>query len=55
MTIIDRLTEGMTAARDHADGQERPDYIILPRADYEKLYYAAHDAKRILVALKGAL
>jgi hypothetical protein len=54
-SLTQRLTDGMTAARDSADGQKLDGYITLPRNAYEKLYYAAYDAKKILVALKEVL
>lgn len=55
ITLIKRLEESMTAARDSADGQTKPGQIILSREAYEALYYAALDAKKVLVVLKGVL
>lgn len=53
--VIDRIAAVIPAARNNADGQTMPGQIILSREAYEALYYAALDAKRVLVALKDML
>jgi len=43
--LIAMLEQGMSRARNNADGQTKQGHVILPTKEYDALYYAAYKVK----------